>query len=249
MKVPELAEKLSVWIRERVRETSVQGAVLGLSGGVDSAVVGALCQRALRGKALGLIMPCHSDPRDVRDALKTAQAIGLRTETVILDRPFDILMKSLHPSGKPLGKRDIAAANVKPRLRMITLYYYANRHNYLVVGTGNMSELCVGYFTKYGDGGVDILPLGNLVKSDVRLLAGYLGIPQEIIDKPPSAGLWEAQTDEGELGVTYEELDAYLLTGQAPVGSEERLLSLIKKSQHKRKLPPRPEFGSAQLER
>jgi NAD+ synthase len=104
----------------------------------------------------------------------------------------------------------LATANLKPRLRMATLYYYANKLNYLVIGTGNRSELAMGYFTKYGDGGVDLLPLGNLLKTKVRELAKELKVPQEIIDRPPSAGLWHGQTDEGEMGISYAELDNIL---------------------------------------
>ena len=104
----------------------------------------------------------------------------------------------------------LTGANIKPRLRMTTLYAFANHLGYRVVGTGNRSELAIGYFTKWGDGGVDLLPLGNLTKTRVRELARHLGVPQRIIDKPPSAGLWEGQTDESEMGVTYEQLDAYL---------------------------------------
>ena len=121
---------------------------------------------------------------------------------------------------------------------MLTLYYFANKRKYMVVGSSNRSELSVGYFTKYGDGGVDILPLGNLVKGQVRKLAGFLGIPQQIIDKPPSAGLWEGQTDEGELGLSYEELDRYLVTGEASNELREKIESMIVASNHKRLPPP-----------
>ena len=116
---------------------------------------------------------------------------------------------------------DLAKANLKPRLRMMILYYFANSQDYLVAGTGNKSELCVGYFTKYGDGGVDILPLGGLLKTEVRKLAKELGIPKEIIDRTPSAGLWKDQTDEGEMGMSYEDLDFCL---EAIEKGEENLI-------------------------
>src|SRR5690606_5628013 len=108
---------------------------------------------------------------------------------------------------------DMAVANLKPRLRMTTVYYVANTRNYLVAGTGNRSELTIGYFTKYGDGGVDLLPIGRLLKAEVRELARELGIPERIITKAPSAGLWAGQTDEGEMGFTYAELERYLSEG------------------------------------
>jgi len=123
---------------------------------------------------------------------------------------------------------------------MLTLYYVANQLKYMVAGAGNRSELAVGYFTKYGDGGVDILPLGNLVKGEVRELASFLGIPQSIIDKPPSAGLWEGQTDEGEMGFSYDELDRYLFAGDASDKVREKIESMIAANEHKRSLPPIP---------
>jgi len=125
---------------------------------------------------------------------------------------------------------------------MLTLYYIANQLNYMVVGASNKSELSIGYFTKYGDGGVDIIPLGNLVKKQVRELAGYLCIPQPIIDKPPSAGLWDGQTDEGEMGFSYDELDRYIMTGEAPGKLRSKIESMIAASEHKRSLPPIAHF-------
>ena len=126
---------------------------------------------------------------------------------------------------------------------MTTLYYFANKLNYLVVGTGNKSELMIGYFTKYGDGGADILPLGNLLKSQVRELAEYLGIPKKIINKPPSAGLWEGQTDEKEIGISYEQLDKYLKTEKLNNKIiEKKIQDKIIKSAHKRIIPAKPPF-------
>ncbi|MGB2782330.1 MAG: NAD(+) synthase, partial [Atribacterota bacterium] len=126
---------------------------------------------------------------------------------------------------------------------MTILYYFANKLNYLVVGTGNKNELTIGYFTKYGDGGVDILPLGNLLKSQVRELAEYLGIPKKIINKPPSAGLWEGQTDEEEMGISYDQLDKYLITGKLHNRViEKKIQDKITKSAHKRTIPAKPLF-------
>ena len=137
----------------------------------------------------------------------------------------------------------LATANLKPRLRMTTLYAFANELDYRVLGTGNRSELAVGYFTKYGDGGADFLPLGDLVKGEVRDLARYLGVPERIITKPPSAGLWADQTDEAEMGLTYEELDAYLLTSEASPAVKAKVDAMHAASEHKRALPriaPKP---------
>jgi len=134
----------------------------------------------------------------------------------------------------------LALANVKPRLRMATLYFVANRLNYIVAGTGNRSEIAIGYYTKYGDGGVDVLPLGSFVKSEVRALARDLGVPAPVIDKAPSAGLWLGQTDEGEMGFTYAELEDYLHKGPASVAPAVamKIERLTRVSEHKRHLPP-----------
>lgn len=138
---------------------------------------------------------------------------------------------------------NLAYANLKPRLRMLALYYFANNFNYLVCGTGNKSELRVGYFTKYGDGGVDILPIGNLLKKQVKALARELKIPGQIIAKPPTAGLWPGQTDEGEMGLLYSELDDILerlesnnkhILSRKKVG---KVKEMINRSEHKRNLP------------
>jgi NAD+ synthase len=125
---------------------------------------------------------------------------------------------------------------------MITLYYTAQKLNYLVAGSSNRCEVTIGYFTKYGDGGVDIMPLGNLTKGEVRELAAYLDVPRAIIDKPPSAGLWAGQTDEEEMGISYEILDGYIQTGDAPEDTKNRIESLKAASEHKRSLPPTPIF-------
>ncbi|MGI9951883.1 NAD(+) synthase [Moorellaceae bacterium AZ2] len=238
----ELADKLVAWIQEKVQKSGCQGVVLGLSGGIDSAVVAALCKRAFPENSLGLIMPCYSNPRDAEDAELVARTLSLPTKTIVLDAVYDALVEALTGSPYIPQERSLALANIKPRLRMTALYYWANKLNYLVVGTGNKSELAVGYFTKYGDGGVDILPLANLVKTQVRELALYLHIPESIINKPPSAGLWEGQTDEGEMGLTYAVLDHYLLTGEAPPAVAERINHLMAGSQHKRQLPAVPPF-------
>jgi NAD+ synthase len=187
-------------------------------------------------------MPCYSSEADLEHAHAICQKFHIATETVALDTLFDSFLKTLPSEGYDAETQKISEANLKPRLRMIALYYLANRLSYLVVGTGNRSEISVGYFTKYGDGGVDILPLGNLVKSQVRELAMHLGIPKEIIEKPPSAGLWAGQTDEGEMGITYEELDRYLITGKAREEVKKKVDAMMAGSAHKRGTPAIPPF-------
>ncbi len=234
----EIADKISDWIRERVEEAGAKGVVVGLSGGVDSSTAAVLAKRALGDGVLGLIIPCHSDPTDIEHARLVAAKFGIETEYVDLTPVFDRLLDAL-----PQGSR-LARGNLKPRLRMATLYYFANNLHYLVMGTGNKSEIKVGYTTKYGDSGVDLLPLGDLLKTQVRELARELGIPEEIIAKPPSAGLWEGQTDEGEMGITYEELDRVLLaiesgdTSKCNPEALELVRGMIAASEHKRKPIP-----------
>ncbi|MFH2145373.1 MAG: NAD+ synthase [Candidatus Omnitrophota bacterium] len=230
-------KKIVLWLRRKVKEAGARGVVFGLSGGVDSAVVAALVKKAVGTRHLALILPCHSHKSASLDAMKIIRKLKLNIKTVDLTKLFDYFTKIL-PKGSKL-----ALANIKPRLRMITLYYFANSLNYLVAGTGNKSEAMVGYFTKYGDGGVDILPIAALLKSDVRKLAKKLGIPQAIIDKSPSADLWPGQTDEGEMGISYDELD-FLLSGlenkkktRLSKNKINKVKKMIKSSAHKRAIP------------
>jgi NAD+ synthase len=238
----QLANKLTDWIKEKVLEAKKTGTVVGLSGGIDSAVVAVLCKRAFPDTTLTAILSCHSNKIDVIHAYKVAQKFDIRTELIHLETVYDSLIKILPQEELYHSNDKLAQANIKPRLRMITLYYLATQLNYIVVGTGNRSEISIGYYTKYGDGGVDILPIGNLVKRQVKELAEYLEIPKEIINKPPSAGLWEGQTDEGEMGLKYEELDHYLSAGEASDTVKRKVESMIAVSGHKRAMPQLPPF-------
>ena len=240
---------MAEWLRARVHQAGARGIVVGLSGGIDSAVVARVAQLAFPEGVMTVIMPAHSDPRDAEDAKLVADAFSLPVMTIDLTRPFEALLLQAQqglgtwPPGtaahdEPSAR--LAQANLKPRLRMTTLYYVANRLNYLVAGTGNRTEIAIGYYTKYGDGGVDLLPLGALVKSQVRALARELGVPAPVIEKPPSAGLWMGQTDEGEMGFTYAELEDYLLRGPDAVAPATvmKIERLVRASEHKRHLPP-----------
>jgi NAD+ synthase len=253
-----LADEIAGWLRFQMDQIGASRLVLGLSGGIDSAVVCALCTMAAGPtRVIAAIMPIHSRPDDVRDAELVATAFEVLPRVIDLVPAHDALIAAM-PDDSASGledadvdpdrqsvRRQLALANVKPRLRMTSLYYLANRYNGLVVGTGNKTELAIGYFTKYGDGGVDILPLGDLDKTAVRGLARALGVPEPVINKAPSAGLWEGQTDETEIGVTYDDLDRILASfaderRREPTAPEtmERISSLVAESEHKRRPIP-----------
>ena len=238
--IEELAQRLTLWTRETVLAAGGKGVVLGMSGGIDSSVAAVLCKRAFPETILGVLMPCQSSKIDREHAELVATGFHIPVKVVILDEVFDSLIKALQGDGYDAATRKLAENNIKPRLRMVTLYYLANRLNYLVAGSSNRSELSVGYFTKHGDGGSDLIPLGNLIKRQVRDMAEYLDIPRAIIDKPPSAGLWDGQTDEEEIGLTYDELDRYLITGKAEKKIKEKIDFKISQGAHKRCLPPVP---------
>jgi NAD+ synthase len=233
---------LIAWIKEKVMAAGCRGVVLGLSGGVDSSMLAVLCKRAFPINTIGLIMPCYSNDEDKEHAETIARQYDVPTKTVVLNAAYDTLLDVL-PDNKPdKSVARLAQANIKARLRMITLYYMANQMNYIVAGSSNRSEITIGYYTKHGDAGADILPLGNLVKKEVKEMARYLGIPKEIIDKPASAGLWPGQTDEGEMGISYDTLDRYILTGNAPEDIKSRIEFMKATTQHKQKSPPVPDF-------
>lgn len=239
MKPSDRIIRIVTWLRDYAARAEANGYVVGLSGGIDSACTAVLCQQALGEHVLAVLMPCHSAPDDAEMARLVADTFALQTLTVDLGPTYDTLLAALPPDVSSL-----ASANLKPRLRMATLYSLAQTHGYLVAGTGNRSEIAVGYFTKYGDGGVDVEPLGELFKWQVRQLARELGIPQPIIDRPPSAGLWAGQTDEREMGITYDDLDTTLAaietgqTGNVNPALLAQVQRMITTSDHKRAVPP-----------
>jgi NAD+ synthase len=249
---------ISGFIRDKAEESRTSGVVIGLSGGLDSSITAYLCAKSLKNdQILGIIMPTITTPlEDIEDAISVAEALGIEYEIIHVDHliePFKELC--VHSSSQnPNSSRDLANANLKARIRMMILYYHANNLNRLVTGTGNRTELLVGYFTKYGDGGVDLLPIGDLYKTDVRKLASYMGVPKKIIEKAPTAGLWAGQTDEEELGIKYELLDKllYLMVDkktndqiiaeklEIPVEEVLRIRNMVKMAEHKLKPAPTP---------
>jgi NAD+ synthase len=201
------------------------------------------------------VLPCHSDPQDDQNAQLIASHFSLPTIRIDLSRAYDVLaadaqssLQSLPESLRSITQADplpsrVALANIKPRLRMTALYFIANNINYLVAGTGNRSEAAIGYFTKHGDGGVDLLPIGRLLKREVREMAREFGVPAAIIDRPPSAGLWAGQLDEEEMGFSYAELERYLEKGPQAVAPAlaMRIERLARGNEHKGVMPPMPD--------
>ena len=202
------------WTADYVGRTGANGVVVGLSGGIDSCMSAALAVQALGAKnVLGVMMPCDSNSKDMEDAQLVADWLGIYAIKINLGYPFDELERRLEEDGNlgaGNGLKQMTIANIKARLRMTTLYAIANQRNMLVCGTTNKSEAMVGYYTKYGDGGVDIEPLMDYYKTEVYEMAAELNVPQQIIDREPSAGLWDGQTDADELGMDYDRLDMIL---------------------------------------
>jgi len=242
------------FIRSKVGDSGTNGVVLGLSGGLDSAVVAKLCSDAIGPERTHvLLMPENrkSDPH-FKDAEELAKDLGLIYHIFEIERimvEFKVSLDSIEPD-------DMTLANLKARIRANLLYYYANSKGLLVAGTSNKSELMIGYFTKYGDGASDIGPIGDLYKTQVRMLAKDMGIPEKIITKVPTAGLIQGQTDENEIGLHYEVLDRILLglelklplhSISSTVGLElnevERIYDMVTKNRHKRKFSKIPKMG------
>jgi NAD+ synthase len=243
------------FLADRVDRAEAEVAVVGLSGGLDSATTLTLAVEALgpaNVEALTLPGPT-STKRDERLAREAAEAAGVELDTIQIGPSAETLEDELG-----IAVDRTVRGNLQARLRMAAMYARANAHDGLVIGTGNKSELLTGYFTKYGDGGVDLLPLGDVYKTQERVLAAELGVPEAILERPPTAGLWEGQTDEDELGLAYTELDVVLaglergqaretIAEAADVGGDEvaRVEGMVAASEHKRATAPIAERGAA----
>ena len=224
------------FIREVLAETGAEGIVYGNSGGKDSALVGILCKKACD-NTLGIMLPCGSKRNygeDKADAQQVAQQFDISLRTVDLTESKQILMAGL---SQAVSLSESAAANIAPRLRMTTLYAIAASENRLVAGTGNRSEAHMGYFTKWGDGAYDFNPIADLTVTEIFDFLRFLKAPSSIIDKAPSAGLFEGQTDETEMGISYRSIDDFLLNGIAEESAREVIDSFHNSSAHKRQLP------------
>ncbi|MCE4617256.1 MAG: NAD+ synthase [Desulfurococcales archaeon] len=246
---------ITEFIRSKITEAKANGAVIGLSGGVDSALTYALTVKAIGPeKVHTLIMPDQrvTPVEDVKDARELSEMFGVKPHLIEISPIVDVYLSSIPVYNE---SDTMAIGNLRARIRMSLLYYYANKYNKLVVGTGDRSEILIGYFTKYGDGAVDILPIGILYKTQVRALAEKLGVPTKIARKPSSPRLIPGHSAEGELGLTYEKIDVilhlYFDKGMLP----EKILEMVpelrleevkavlerhKMSSHKRTMPPTP---------
>lgn len=232
-------EKIVQWLRERTEEAGAKGLLVGVSGGLDSAVVANLIKRAYPEDGLGVIMPIHTSEKNIQDAIDVTEACEINAMTIDLTETHTVMYRHIAEELKVQSRFSeeqdkLANANLRARLRMSSLYTLAAHHNYLVVGTDNASEWYTGYFTKYGDGGVDILPLVEFTKTEVREMARILNVPERVVSKVPSADLWEEQDDETEMGVSYNVIDAYLKGETISNTDKELIEQMHRRTNHKR---------------
>ena len=225
------------WIRDLVHSAGAKGIVFGNSGGKDSALVGILCKAACD-NTVGIIMPCASRRNfgsDAEDGRELARQYGIETRTVDLTA---VRAAELEALKGVTDMTDLAVSNIAPRLRMTTLYAVAAAEGLLVAGTGNRSEGYMGYYTKWGDGAHDFNPISDLTATEVIAILKFLGAPPSIVEKAPSAGLFDGQTDEQEMGVTYEAIDRYLTEGTATEKDRAIIERFHSRSEHKRRPIP-----------
>lgn len=225
-------EKRVAFIKSVLAESGCKGIVFGNSGGKDCALVGILCKAACE-NTVSVMMPCGSSVNfgsDIDDATALCEKFGIENRTVDITPVKAAEVEALKNA---TVLNDIALTNIAPRLRMVTLYGIAASENRLVAGTGNRSEVFVGYFTKWGDSGHDFNPIYDLTVTEVYEFLRYLKAPEHIIEKAPSAGLFEGQTDEKEMGLSYAQIDEYLLTGKTEPQAQEKILARHRRNLHK----------------
>ncbi|WP_254536249.1 NAD+ synthase [Halomarina litorea] len=245
-------EHITAFIEGVVDDAGAEGAVLGLSGGIDSTLTAHLAVEALGPEAVhGLVMPSEvNTDENMSDAERVAEMLDVSYDVIDINPVVDAFVDA-YPEG---ADHQMALGNVRVRTRAVFNYFVANAESRIVLGTGNRSETLTGYYTKYGDGAVDCNPIANLYKRQVRQLAHHVGVPEDLVEKPPSAEMWAGQTDEEEMGLSYDLLDAILVLhvdgplsksataetlgiSEAPI---DRVEELYAKSEHKRHMPPAP---------
>ena len=237
MELKEYLLEIESFLKTYLEESHCKAYVLGLSGGVDSSLVAAIARKAVgKDKLFCYALDIESNPTDVIDAKKVAEELDLNLEVINLSKTYHSYLEDLN--GKEFIR--LTKSNLKVRMRMVALFAFAQEKSGLVLGTDNMDERYVGYFTKYGDGAADVLPIVYLTKKEVREAAELYGLSSLLANRIPSAGLFEGQTDETEMGVKYEDLDNYLLGGKVEKSVEERIEHLHKISEHKRVQIPTP---------
>ena len=232
----EETEKRIAFIRQAVADAHADGILYGNSGGKDSALVGILCKMACENTE-GVILPCSSQRNftiDKDDGMAVANQFGIKTRVVDLTAQKELAMENLSQVAQ---LTPAAIANIAPRLRMMTLYAIGASENRLIAGTGNASEFYMGSFTKWGDGAYDFNPIADLTATEIFEFLRYLKAPEAVITKAPSAGLFEGQTDEGEMGVTYAAIDHYIATGEASDQDKAIIDRYHARSEHKRRNP------------
>ena len=240
MKLQEYLKVIEKFVADYLVESHQKQYVLGLSGGVDSSLVAAICKNAVgKEKLTCIMMPIDSHPADLEDALDLAKQLDLNYLVIDGSESFHRTVEEFKKKGIELDRATLS--NLKVRIRMTILYAYAQKVGGLVIGTDNKDERYTGYFTKYGDGGVDLLPIVHLLKREVVEACKIYGISDRLAERTPSAGLFEGQTDETEMGVKYEDLDNYLIGKEIDEKSKERIEHLHRISEHKRVPIPEPE--------
>ena len=239
MKLAEYLKVIEKFVKDYLEEAHCKQYVLGLSGGVDSSLVAAITKAAVgKEKLTCIMMPIDSNPADLEDALDLARQLDLNYLVIDGSKSFHETVEEFKRQGVELDRATLS--NLKVRIRMTILYAYAQKVGGLVIGTDNADERYTGYFTKYGDGGVDLLPIVYLVKNEVVEACKLYGISDRLAERTPSAGLFEGQTDETEMGVKYSDLDKYLLGGEIDEASKARIEHLHRISEHKRAPLPTP---------